>query len=136
MRILDGSKCWEIRSSRTTKRCVIALACHGHLLGEVELWGCKPVAQRNEHGELIPWGAAEDFLCDNFQCHRIPDPTILKYKRFWAWQLRNPKKYDMPIPYCHNQGAVTFVNLRPVPKSEPTGNNTRAKTSHKRRARK
>ena len=44
--------------------------------------------------------------------HQIRNVKMVKYKKIWAWILKDPEPYDMPFDYSHKQGAVIFVTVR------------------------
>ena len=60
----------------------------------------------------------------------ITDLSIVTYPVVYAWVLDEPMRYEVPIPYAHNQGAVKWVVLT---KSASTGDSTStAATGHER----
>lgn len=99
--ILEGIKIWEIRGSHVHKREKIALikSGTGMIYGTVEIADSIMLTSEQYH--------------TSFKCHRIPDTKIkpLPYKKIYAWVLKNPVKFQNPIPYNHPQGAVIWVNL-------------------------
>ena len=102
-RILDGSKTWEMRSTKTKIRGRIALieGGSGLIVGECELINsAEPLTAM----EISIMGGAY------YRLHRITDNDLLTR---WPcpWALRNAKRYDKPIPYKHPAGAVIWVNL-------------------------
>ena len=38
--------------------------------------------------------------------------TVLTYPVVYAWVLDEPMRYEVPIPYVHQQGAVKCVVLK------------------------
>lgn len=99
--ILAGVKTWEIRSSNTNIRGTVAIikSGTGKIFGTVELV---------ESGEID----VIDFSF-NREKHRLSQEQEkgITYKNPHAWVLRNPIRFDEPIPYKHPQGAVIWVNL-------------------------
>lgn len=99
--ILYGIKTLEIRGSNTKKRGTIVLLKSGSglALGTVEIVDVKELtlAEYNE------W----DYRRDN---DKLP-VNKLPYKRTFAYVLKNPKIFDIPIKYNHPCGAVTWVKL-------------------------
>jgi len=99
--ILAGKKSWEIRGSNTRIRGKIGLiqSGSGKIFGEAELVDSIPLTK--------------ELLKKNFSKHRIPLEKLdyLKYKKPFAWILRNPKEYKTPKAYKHPQGAVIWVNV-------------------------
>ncbi|MBP3199270.1 MAG: ASCH domain-containing protein [Butyrivibrio sp.] len=99
--ILENKKIWEIRGSNTKIRGKIFLIKSG--TGQI-------------------WGTAE--LVDSFKVsivdlkrnplkHRIPIGAVseIGYKQAYAWEMKNAKLFDKPIPYKHPKGAVIWVNI-------------------------
>lgn len=99
--ILSGRKTWEIRSSNTKIRGKILLIKSGskQIFGECELVDSKKL-------NLYQYQISEDKHCIDIK------QDILPYKNTYAWVLKNPKKYDNPIPYKHPMGAVIWVNFK------------------------
>lgn len=97
-KILDGSKPWELRSTKTNIRGRIALieSGTGLIVGEITLYGCSPTPiPKNK--KLIKY-------------HRVENLELLdKWK--YAWYLKDAERYEKPIPYVHPQGAVIWVKL-------------------------
>ena len=98
--ILNGSKTWEIRSSKTHIRGTIGLiqSKSGLILGTVEIIGCKEL-------DLETYQNSVDKHCIR---NGLDNPP---YKRTYAWILNNPIKYEQPKPYKHPRGAVIWVNV-------------------------
>lgn len=101
-KILDGDKTWEIRGSNTKVRGTIALIKSGTGM----IYGTVEIIDSHFIGPF-------DIVC-NKDKHCIQNVTIINYDYPHAWVLRNPVKYDKPIPYNHPQGAVIWVNLPDV----------------------
>jgi hypothetical protein len=97
--ILSGEKTWEMRSRPTNIRGKIALIEQGTglIVGEADIFTCmktEPNAQ----------------FSDYFKNHCISDVNLIaKYP--YAWVLENIKRYDKPVPYVHQKGAVIWVKL-------------------------
>ena len=99
-KILQGKKCWELRSTKTHKRGRIGLigSGSGTIVGECELVGCT------EQLSLAT------FLTNRHKhCSRN---TTLPYAKTYAWILTNPKLYAKPIHYTHPQGAIIWVKVK------------------------
>ena len=125
--LIRGEKCWELRSSATAKRGRIALAVSGAqtLLGEIDLVDCVQVAEGGR--SLLPL-PLENFV----ELHKVPDlANTIRYKRTYAWVMRNPSRYPTPKPYCHKVGAVIWVSLS-TEVQKPKGSDS-ANASKKRR---
>lgn len=101
--ILDGSKTWEIRGSRTIRRWKIALIKKGSglIVGTCIL--------KDVIGPLT----LEEMLSTNNHCidHERLKKQGLHYNKTYAWVLSEPCKFEEPIPYKHPRGAVIWVNL-------------------------
>lgn len=102
-KILSGSKTWEMRSRRTTKRETIALIQKGAkaIYGVAEIAEClgpftKEEMLRNEYFHGIT-------------AERLDDPEVSKYR--FAWVLGSVKRLNSPVACSITSGAVTFVNL-------------------------
>jgi ADP-ribose pyrophosphatase YjhB (NUDIX family) len=101
--ILLGRKPWEIRGKNTNIRGTIALIKKGSktVVGTAELV--------DVHGPLT---RAE--LRRQKNKHR-PTAHELKhgcgYKTHYAWELRNVRRLEKPVPYKHPSGAVTWVRM-------------------------
>ncbi len=99
--ILDGSKTWEIRGCNTKIRGEVALIESGTktIVGTVTLEDCKKI----ETHELL--------ITSQYHGIKPEEQQIVTYKNIYAWVLSNPKRFDIPKPYNHPQGAVIWVNL-------------------------
>jgi hypothetical protein len=101
--ILEGRKTWEMRSQRTGKRERIGLIKKGSsaVFGSIEVFDCDGPMSIEE-------------LKSTSEFHGITKQQIemgLLDKWNYAWKLRDVKKFDVPIPYKHPSGAVTWVDL-------------------------
>ena len=97
--ILNGSKIWEIRGSKTKIRGQIELiqSGSGSIVGSCEIIDCKELS-------------LEDYK-NNIDKHNIQDVDTLPHKRTFAWVLSNVKRYTIPRKYKHPNGAIIWVNL-------------------------
>ncbi|CAK9068965.1 unnamed protein product [Durusdinium trenchii] len=112
--ILSNKKSWELRGSATSRRGLISLARTGSskLFGEVELIDCFMVAKRDEQGNLVEVaGNEENFLVHHLSKHQVEDLSAIKYQKVFAWVLKDPKRYEKPVPYCHPRGAIIWVRI-------------------------
>lgn len=98
--ILKGLKSWEIRGTGTQVRGRVGVIFSGTgmIHGSVEIVGSSLLLR-------------EDF--DMFRkYHHIPGEfDSLPYAEPHIWYLKDPIKFTDPIPYCHPQGAVIWVDL-------------------------
>ncbi len=95
--ILDGTKTWEIRGSRTNIRGEIALCKSGTglVLGTVQLFDCLgPLTQQD--------------MVANVDKHMI-DPSVMPYPETYAWVVTRPQRLAIPKKYQHPPGAVIWV---------------------------
>ncbi|EGQ9240000.1 ASCH domain-containing protein [Vibrio vulnificus] len=98
--ILDGQKCWEMRSYATHFRGDFALIQKGtgHIVGLSTLIDSLAPLSTNE-------------LVVNSEKHRVDyqaQPELIKWNT--PWVLDNSRRIE-PVPYKHKQGAVIWVNL-------------------------
>lgn len=103
--ILDGSKSWEMRGSATRKRGRIALiqSGTGTVVGSADLVDVIGPLTRSEYlSSARKLGLKRSAL-----------PAALRYKRTFAWVLKNPRRLKTPVRYCHPYGSIIWVNLRP-----------------------
>lgn len=101
--ILAGKKTWEMRTKPTSIRGRIALikAGSGAVYGTAELVEC-----------LAPLNEGQLRLSANR--HGIPDHQIHEaLANNWTtpWVLRDVEVFEVPKPYRHPSGAVTWVDL-------------------------
>lgn len=101
--ILDGRKTWEMRSTGTKQRGLIALIRKGSgtVIGTVELIdsvGPLTDAERlaGQPHHLVP-------------PERFERPEAAKYRH--GWVVRSPCRFPRPIRYQHPPGAVIWVAL-------------------------
>jgi len=100
--ILDGTKTWEVRGSRTAIRETIALVPSGcgKISGVCELVDCIGPLTANsfrKHAEKAGM--------------RPSEAKLGRYRQTFAWVLAKPKRLKRPVPYEHPSGAVIWVNL-------------------------
>jgi hypothetical protein len=114
--ILSGQKTWEIRSTPTTKREVVALieSGSGYVLGEARITDSLVVSLTD--------------LQNNVEKHRVEDLSIITYSKPHAWVLTEAKRYKEHQPYKHPQGAVVWIDL-----AEPQCASTPVQTPKKRK---
>ncbi len=108
--ILDGSKTWEMRSTRASHRGWFALIRKG--TGAV--WG---VARLVDSGTPL----SPDEMIAAFENHRIPAEMIRSgqvAKWNTPWKLADVRKMSSPVRYRHKSGAVTWVELDEMASSE------------------
>lgn len=98
--ILSGKKVWEIRSKNTRIRGKIGLieSNSSNIIGECEITDSKEISF--------------DTYQNSTSKHCINDTTSKPYNRIYAWEIRNAKRFEKPIPYIHPLGAVIWVDLK------------------------
>jgi len=99
-KIFDGTKTWEIRGSKTTRRGTIHLAQsggRGELIGSARLVDCVRVPRAE--------------LMSHRHRHCIPKLSIVKYREIYAWVLRDARRYGKPFKYSHPGGASVWVRV-------------------------
>jgi|GEM_PF-389281 len=103
-KILSGEKTWEMRSRATTVRGRIGLIRKGSglIVGEVDI---VEVLDFNQERDVL-----ERYTEEHCIDYSDKDREFLQ-KYDVAWVLENAKKYSVPIPYNHPQGAVIWVRL-------------------------
>lgn len=105
--ILDGRKVWEMRTRPTNIRGRIALARKGSglLLGTAELLEVRDPL------------TAEEMLHTRHLHGIPPDQVQTVVIDGWTtpWVLGNVQRFAQPVPYVHNKGAVTWVNVPDLP---------------------
>jgi hypothetical protein len=103
-KILDGSKTWEIRGSRTSKRGEIALIQKGSgkIFGTCELTGVIGPLSKSD-------------LEANRGKHQVPidemSDVIGRYAKPYAWVISDVKRLETPFEYHHPIGAVVWVRV-------------------------
>lgn len=95
--ILEGKKTWEIRGSKTHYRGKIYLIKGGSktILGTCNLVDCI--------GPLT----LTDIIKNQYRHYN----NKIQYYESYAWVLKDPHKFRLPVPYDHPQGAIVWVNL-------------------------
>ncbi|EOV0133021.1 TPA: ASCH domain-containing protein [Vibrio parahaemolyticus] len=98
--ILDGKKCWEMRSTGTQYRGHVALIKKGtgNIVGLSVLVDSLP---------SLPDKELMSFY-HNHQVNYAERPDLIKWNT--PWVLNETKRIE-PIPYTHPRGAVIWVNL-------------------------
>jgi len=100
--ILDGKKTWEVRSRATAVRERIALirSKSGQIFGTAELVAC--------HGPF----SREQMMVERDK-HQVPPERMseVDYEHFYAWELKNVRRFERPVAYKHPAGAVIWVTL-------------------------
>jgi hypothetical protein len=101
-KILDGTKTWEMRGSRTTIRGTIGLIASGSgtVIGVCDVVDCI--------GPLT----ANGFRKNATKAGMRPSEAQLGwYRQTYAWVLAKPEYLEKPVPYKHPPGAIIWVNL-------------------------
>ena len=106
--IVDGKKTWEIRKSPTRVRGPIGIISRGRLIGEVELvdvLGPFSVTELKAHEDKHKAGG---FL-----------EAYAQGRPLWAWVLKNPRRYEKPLPVPPRKGRMLWVDLSEVWRAAP-----------------
>lgn len=101
--ILSGKKIWEMRSSATKQRGLIALIRKGSgtVIGVTELVdSIGPFTH-----EQMTANQSKHLL----SAEQLNNPAVSKWNH--AWVMKNARAFKTPIPYKHNIGAVKWVRL-------------------------
>lgn len=101
-KILNGQKCWEMRSTSVTHRGLFGLIRKGS--GQV-VGISKLIDVSGPHNDSE--------LENELRKHHVPKEIYgqADYKWRYAWHLADNKKLDSPVNYRHKNGAVTWVTL-------------------------
>lgn len=101
-KILNGEKCWEMRSTNSSFRGEFGLIRKGS--GQV-------VGIANLTGVSGPYDDAE--LEANIDKHHVGAEIYRSPEYKWrnAWHLSAARALQEPVPYIHKNGAVTWVEL-------------------------
>jgi len=103
-KILEGSKTWELRGRNTKIRGKIALIQSGS--GKIH----GTCALVDALGPL-----SLDELMANVTKHQVPREYMgnvtKRYKKVYAWVMRDAEHLSKPIPYDHPKGAVVWVRV-------------------------
>ncbi len=108
--IVEGRKTWEIRKHPTRVRGPIGIITGGRLIGEVEVADV-----------LGPFSARE--LKAHEAKHRAGGflEAYAQGRPLWAWVLKNPRRYEKPLPVPPRKGRRMWVDLSDVwPAAPPT----------------
>ncbi len=108
--IIKGEKSVELRSRMTNTRGRVSIAHSAQLHGEVDIMDSFPVS--------------DEWVATHKELHKVDDPVFLTQPLF-AWILRDPEKYDHPVPYKHPRGAVIWVDLKKL--ADSSGKQSEAK---------
>ena len=128
--VLNGSKTWEIRGSRTAKRGRIGLiqSGTGTIVGIADLVDVIGPLRR------------ADFV-SNARKLGVPKSSLRagsSYAQPYAWVLRNARRLKTPVRYKHPTGCIIWVKLSPGVQSaiarELGGTKLRVRPSGKVRA--
>ena len=100
--ILDGHKTLEIRGMRCKKpegeRIYLALSgAGGWVLGAATFVACHSPLSRAEYASLADG-------------HRVAGDA-LPYSATYAWEVRLPERFRLPVSYCHKLGQVVWATM-------------------------
>jgi hypothetical protein len=107
-KILNRTKTWEMRGTKTTVRGRIALIRGGscQIVGLATMYGSLPALTEDRWEETRQW-------------HQVEDLERLRKWRF-PWQMIDAQPLETPIPYQHPRGAVLWVDLTALEANQPT----------------
>jgi len=103
-KILDGTKTWEMRGSRTTIRETVALVRSGSgiVVGVCDLVDCiGPLTASEYHKNAAKAGIHPS------------EARVGWYRNTYAWVVERPRTLKKPVPYTHPAGAIIWVTLYP-----------------------
>ena len=104
--IVKGEKVWELRSTNTQVRERVGIALVGTktVIGDVRVVDSREVSR--------------DELREYQDLHRVTPESIERMfsvkKKCFAWILELPREYPNPVPYEHPQGAIVWIQCRPL----------------------
>ena len=99
-KILSRTKTWEIRGTSTQKRGLIHRGLSGSggkILGCARLIDCLPLSREE--------------LCAQADKHCIEDCNLVRYRKIYAWVLKDARRHEPPLRYTHVKGAITWIKL-------------------------
>lgn len=101
--LLDGTKTWELRGSRTSHRGPTGLISSGTgtVLGTALLEGVVGPLSRGDLAAAVSKHAVD----------RNWNDAPLPYANVFAWVFSDADRFAKPIAYNHKQGAVIWVKL-------------------------
>lgn len=105
--ILSREKTWEIRGIATARRGPIALI----KAGTKSIVGFSNLVEVIGPLTLEQYIAARTYHNDELE---IGKQGGLPYPKTFAWVLSDVVRLDLPIPYFHPPGAITWVKLMNV----------------------
>jgi len=112
--IVSGHKTIEIRTRRTTKigkEIYIAKSGSKTLIGKVTIEACKELTLE-DYIKLKDQHLAFTYLKipdSNEEFKKYSKENLFKTKSVFGWFLKNPVKFEEPIPYNHPKGAQMWV---------------------------
>lgn len=101
--LLEGTKTWELRGSRTSLRGTVGLigSGTGTVLGTARL-------------DAVVGPLTREDLESSVDRHRVDwdwANTPLPYRNVYAWVFSDGARYTRPLRYTHPAGAVIWVKL-------------------------
>lgn len=101
--ILAGRKVWEMRSTPTKQRGLVALIRKGsgNVVGVAEIV--------DSLGPLSKTDMMQNMEKHLISASRLDDPKVSKWNR--AWVMQRARLFAKPVRYDHPNGAVIWVNL-------------------------
>ena len=99
-KIPSRTKVWEIRGTMTQKRGLIHLGLSGSagkILGCARLIDCLPLSREELRAQVDK--------------HCIEACNIVRYRKIYAWVLKDARRHKPPLRYTHVKGASTWIKL-------------------------
>lgn len=104
-KILEGSKCWEIRRGRCHVRRLIGLieSCSGSVVAVAELADCVgPLTRALRLPNTRKMGMTVGEAAERWP------------RDLYAWVLKKRRRLSNPVRYRHPNGAIRWVPLLPA----------------------
>lgn len=118
-KILDGSKCWEIRRGKCHIRGMIGLieSGSGAVVGVAEMVGCVgPLSREMRVKNARKMGVSREVAMERWP------------RDLYAWVLQNRSRLRKAVPYKHPSGAIRWVPLSPSVEKATLGQLRKAST--------
>lgn len=106
--ILDGTKTAEVRGQNTHKRGTVLISRSGEksIVGSVDIVECEGPVTKERFEELREMHRVEGSIqttTAHAEDHEMP------YKKTFIYHLKNPIRFETPIPFERKSGPVTWA---------------------------